>query len=61
MIKRIYLFVNKHLCWVVRVHLLLLIPAAFIEHLAEWLVSATIALYCLMLLGEHKKWWREDA
>ena len=59
MIKKIYLFLNKNLHWVVRIFLLLLIPAAFIEHFAEWLVNATVVLYLLFLLGEHKKWWRE--
>jgi hypothetical protein len=39
--------------------LLLLFPAAIIEHFAEWLVSATITLYIIFHLGEHKKWWRE--
>lgn len=58
MIKKIYLFLNNHLHWVVRVLLLLLIPAAFIEHLAEWLLNATVVLYILFLLGEHNKWWR---
>ena len=60
MIKRIYLFLNKHLCGFVRVWMLLLIPAAFIEHFAEWLVSATVGVYFIMVHGEHMKWWKED-
>lgn len=60
MIKKIYMFVNRHLHWVVRVYLLLLIPAAFIERLAEWMVSATIVLYLIMLVGEHNKWWKGE-
>lgn len=60
MIKKIYLFLNRHLRWIVIAWLLLLVPAAFIKHLAEWMVSAAVALYLIMLLGEHKKWWRED-
>lgn len=61
MIKRLYLFLHKHLHWVIRVWLLLLIPAAFSKHFASWMLIANVAVWLIMLQGEHKKWWKEDA
>lgn len=60
MIKRIYLFLNKHLDWLVRVWMLLLIPCAFSKHFAVWVLTANIAVWLIMLQGEHMKWWKEQ-
>jgi hypothetical protein len=60
MIKRIYLFLHNHLAAVIRVWMLLLIPCALSKHFAAWMLTANIAVWLIMLQGEHKKWWREE-
>lgn len=58
--KKLYRFIQNHFTGFIRAWLLLLIPCAISRHFAMWMMTANIAMWLLLLCGQHNKWDKED-
>ena len=62
MLKKLYLFVHNHIVGFIRFWLVLLCFVAMIDSykLYTMTITANVAIWLLVLCGQHKKWYLED-
>ena len=59
MLKKMYQFVYRHIVGIVRTWMVLLIPCAISRHFAQWMLTANVSIWLLMICGQYLKWDKE--